>query len=275
MTTGGSDRVHALWSPAALAASTGSTDQPIVVLIHGAMDRSTSFGRTVRLLPDLPLVRYDRRGYGKSTRLGIGDLDAHVGDLQALIAGRPSVLVGHSIGGVIGLVAAQGDPSVLAVGAWEASMAWAAWWPKSSAGGAALAEMSPGPGRGDVAPPNDGVAGDAAERFMRRMIGDDRWSRLPATTRAARRAEGRALIADVGWLHAPVAPYDLAMITQPVLAGYGTASAAHHQRAAKELASAAPEGELMAIEGADHGAHLSHPKDFAAFVRRASSPGVL
>ncbi len=264
MTVGAADVVHAVWSPAALAAS---DDAPIVVLVHGAMDRSASFGRTVRLLGDVPVVRYDRRGYGHSTDLGIGDLDAHVRDLRGVFAGRPAVLVGHSIGGVIALVAAQGDPSVVSVAAWEASMAWAPWWPASSAGSAVF-ESTTRNGTGDDRI-DEAMAADAAESFMRRMIGDERWSRLPSSTRAARRAEGRALIADIGALHRDAAPYDVAAISQPVLAGYGTASRPYHQRAARELAATVADGELMVVEGADHGAHLSHPSEFAAFVRRA------
>jgi pimeloyl-ACP methyl ester carboxylesterase len=258
--------VHVVSSSAALAAA---ADEPIVVLIHGAMDRSASFGRTVRLLADVPVVRYDRRGYGHSTGLGIGDLDSHVADLTALIAGRPAVLVGHSIGGVIALVAAQRDASVLSVGAWEAPMPWASWWPTSTASSAALARMRDDHDRDDGA-----AMGDAAERFMRRMIGDERWGRLPSKTRAARRAEGRALVADLVSLQRDAAPYDSGNITQPVLAGSGSDSVPYHQRAAEELASAVPNGELMVVEGADHGAHLSHPHDFAAFVRRAADRAI-
>ena len=39
---------------------------PLVVLVHGAMDRSRSFRRVVDLLSDLRVVTYDRRGYGDS-----------------------------------------------------------------------------------------------------------------------------------------------------------------------------------------------------------------
>jgi pimeloyl-ACP methyl ester carboxylesterase len=34
------------------------------------------------------------------------------------------------------------------------------------------------------------------------------------------------------------------------------------------LAGALPHGELVPIEGAAHGAHLSHPAEFAGLVRR-------
>lgn len=273
--TGSAGAVHVVSASSAADRS----DTPIVVLIHGAMDRAASFGRVVRLVDDLSVVRYDRRGYGKSTDLGIGDLATHVDDLLDVVAARPAVLVGHSIGGVIALVAAQREPAlVLSVAAWEAPMPWAPWWPAFSAGGAALAAMpddaaadgdGDGDGDGDRPPSADEAAADAAERFMRRIVGATRWQRLPPSTRAARRAEGRALLADLASLRGDHAPYDAASLTQAVLAGHGTESVPYHQRAARELAAAAPRGELVVVADSSHGVHLSHPADFAAFIHRA------
>lgn len=66
----------------------------------------------------------------------------------------------------------------------------------------------------------------------------------------------------------------------PVVAGRGARSAAQLQRAADELAAAAPDGELVLLDGADHGAHLTHPAELAAFARPAvdgastSAPGI-
>lgn len=288
-------REPAVFSKAALDARPG---EPMVVLIHGAMDRSASFVRATRLLDDLPIVRYDRRGYGHSTDLGVGDLDTHVADLLEVLDGRPGVLVGHSIGGLIALVAAERQPELVrSVAAWEAPMPWAPWWPKTSAGGVALAAAGPAAGAeveldarpapggptgapasaadaDALAPAVDGhaagaAAEEAAERFMRKMIGDERWNRLPADTRGRRRSEGRALLADVGSLRGGSAPYDAAALSQPILAGCGTASVPYHRRAAEELAGSAQDGELMTVDGAAHGIHLSQPREFARFVRRA------
>ncbi|MEZ5137796.1 MAG: hypothetical protein R2711_03175 [Acidimicrobiales bacterium] len=71
--------------------------EEVVVLVHGAMDRSASFGRMARHLDGLALVRYDCRGYGRSAALGAVDLDGHVADLLAVIGGRRSVVLGHSL----------------------------------------------------------------------------------------------------------------------------------------------------------------------------------
>ena len=72
-----------------------------------------------------------------------------------------------------------------------------------------------------------------------------------------------------GSLRLGSAPYDASRLVPPVLSGAGTESLSYHRRAARELADLAPRGELVDIAGASHGVHLSHPADFADFVRRA------
>ena len=76
---------------------------PLVAIVHGAMDRAASFGRVARQLGHLHLVRYDRRGYGRSAGMAPGTLDDHVEDLLAILGGRPATVFGHSIGGVVAL----------------------------------------------------------------------------------------------------------------------------------------------------------------------------
>ena len=229
---------------------------PLVVLVHGSMDRSASFIRAERELAGRHVVRYDRRGYGRSADVPVAtSFDDHVTDLFSIVAGRPAVVIGHSLGGVIGLAAAQRDPGLIrAVGAFEAPMPWVDWWPASTAGGAALQ------GASDPA--------DAAETFMRRLIGDDRWEGLPERTRRERRAEGAALVGEMQFLRDPPPPYRPDEITVPVVSGRGGTSIPHHVKTAEEVARLVPGAELVVIEGAGHGAHASHPKEFAAFVER-------
>ena len=77
------------------------------------------------------------------------------------------MLFGHSLGGVVALAFAARHPELVpAVVAYEAPMAWQPWWPSAA----------PAPRR-STAP---GDEADAAERFMRRMVGDERWEGLPA-----------------------------------------------------------------------------------------------
>ena len=236
----------------------GAPGSARVVFVHGSMDRGASFLKVTRRLSGLSIVRYDRRGYGRSVGAGIAaSLDEQVADLLAVIGDDPAVVVGHSLGGVIALAATQAHPErIPSVAAFEAPMSWTSWWPTASAGGVAMAAV------GEAGPQ------EAAEQFMRRMIGDDRWQRLPAKTKSARRSEGPALLAELGSIRGGP-PYDPAGLTVPVLAGHGSESKPYHQEAAVRLAEWAPDGELMVIEGSGHAAHSSHPDAFAAFVRRA------
>jgi pimeloyl-ACP methyl ester carboxylesterase len=99
------------------------------------------------------------------------------------------------------------------------------------------------------------------------MLGDERWEALGEGLQAQRRAEGIALVAELRAIRAESAPYDLASVRCPVLAARGTTSAAHHRQAADELArSVGPGAGPTVVDGAGHGAHLSHPAAFAAWV---------
>ena len=118
-----------------------------------------------------------------------------------------------------------------------------------------------------------GGEADAAEAFMRRIVGDDRWEALPARTKAQRRAEGPALVAELRSLRPPnPAPYDIAAL--PGARG-GRPRRACRARTTRRRRGCSPPrrpaGELVVIEGASHGAHLSHPTEFADLVRRAAA----
>ena len=244
-------------------------DGPLVVLVHGAMDRASSMLRVRRVLEgECRVLRYDRRGYARSLELGPAvSLDQQVDDLAGLVGSRVAVVAGHSLGGVICLALAERSPEqVGAVVAYEAPMMWESWWPAGTAGATALATTA---GRRDG---GDGDPGDAAEAFMRRMLGDARWARLPAHVRAERRAEGPTLLAELRTVHHPApAPYRPERLTVPVVAAYGSETQPQHRRAAEELARRAPHGVLDRIDGAGHGAHLTHPQAFAGLVRRSLS----
>ena len=238
-------------------------DGPLVVLVHGTMDRSTSFSRVAKHLDGHRVARYDRRGYARSLALGPPrDFAQQVDDLLEVITaagGGPSLVAGHSYGGTIAVAAAQRAPELVAgVVAYEAPMPWRDWWPRNSAGASAVAAASD--------------PSDAAEAFMRRMLGDRRWERLPPSTREARRAEGPTLVAEMGHLRPPHPPaHDPTEVHQPVIAAHGTDGSEHHHRTAEVLAAEAPAGELVVVEGAGHGIHLTHPQRFADLVDRLAA----
>jgi pimeloyl-ACP methyl ester carboxylesterase len=230
-----------------------------LVLVHGAMDRATSFTRVTAKLRDWTVVAYDRRGYGHSSHLGApDDFDVQVSDLLEVLGGRPAVAFGHSLGGDVVLTTAVRHPGLITSAVvWEPPQPWLPFWPAESASRGAGSHLAPE---------------DRAEWFMRRMVGDRIWERLPSATRAQRRAEGRTLEAEMRSLAgAPL--FDPTAVHVPVIVGRGGESRVHQRRASRELASALPAGELAEIPDAGHGAHLSHPAEVADLIRRVAAAG--
>jgi pimeloyl-ACP methyl ester carboxylesterase len=244
-----------------------SSEGPLVVLVHGSLDRSDSFTRVVRRLDDLHTVVYDRRGYNRSRAalpLNV-TVDGHIDDLLAVIDGRPAVVVGHSYGGDVALGAAVrggSASSIVAVAAYEPPMPWLGQWsrraPVPAAGDAKTGES------GTTAPAD---APAAAEHFFRRMIGDSAWERLSEQAKEERRADGPALQAELDALRGSEAPFDVSTLSVPTTFGKGASSASRHRLTVDWLVGHVAGAELVEIAGASHGAHLTHPDAFAALVR--------
>ena len=233
----------------------GNPAHPLVALVHGTMDRSSGMLKLSRQLDShARVLRYDRRGYGRSAPHPSArfDMEEQVADLVALLAGRPAVLVGHSYGGNVALATASRHPSLVrSIAMYETPLSWEPWWPGTSAGSSAASKQ--------------GTAADAAERFMRRMIGDDRWEGLPARTRAVRRMEGEAMVGELVDLR-DNPPWHAEDIDVPVICGYGTHAAPHHRRAMEHIVSTVAGARLVELPGCRHDAPLSHPALFARLM---------
>lgn len=245
---------HALWAQLA-----GDDTNPLVVLSHGSMDRSAGMLRLSRRLDeDFAVLRYDRRGYGRSVDVGPPfTLRDHVEDLASVIEshapGRRAALVfGHSFGGNVALGLADQRPDLVdAVAVYETPLSWLEWWPGSGAGGAALAKNDPA---------------HAAEAFMRRLVGDAIWERLPGASRDARRLEGAAMVAELTDLRR-VAPWNAQRIHVPVLAACGELARPHHRRGMAMTADLIEHARFAELDGAGHGAPNSHPGELAALLK--------
>ena len=226
----------------------GPNSDVLIVLIHGTLDRSAGMARLSRLSSKSHrTIRFDRRGYGRHTEhSGPFTVEGNARDVVDLLAGHQAVLVCHSFGGNVALrVAELLGSQIVGVSTYETPLSWCDWWPQDSAGGTAL-----------NFPPEQ-----AAESFMIRMIGEKRWMELPEATRQQRRREGVALTGELGHLR-EAAPWTGSKIECPVLCGRGTKAAPHHVSASKELSLMVRHGTERIIEGAGHGAPISHPKEF-------------
>ena len=229
------------------------------------MDRASSFAKVRRRLEEAghEVVAFDRAGYGSRVDApvpaGRGRVAADAEDLLERLDGGPSVVIGHSYGGHVAMAAAIARPDLVpTIGVFETPVAWLPWWPPDTSGGVAVAAAA------------SGTPADAAEAFMRTIVGDEVWERLPPSTKAARRAEGPALLADMADIRTPPPPYDPAAVTVPTVVGRGSASKGQHLRGTDALLALLPNATLHVVDGAGHGAHASHPDGFVGFVEAAA-----
>lgn len=234
---------------------------PLVVLVHGAPDRSSAFRTVVSMLADLDVVTYDRRGYGRSIELPLSrSLDDHVADLLTVIRDRPVTLVGHSFGcNVVMATAIRRPDLVRSAGTWELPIPWVGWWP------------TPGfhDGIRTMAEAEDPE--DLGEQWGRGALGDDGWEGLRPDQRDRLRAEGRAYQADMRSI--VDAPYDIDELRVPTVFAAGAATTTGHREAARILAARIAGAKLMEVEDAGHFGPSQHPEAFAAMVRRAVALG--
>jgi pimeloyl-ACP methyl ester carboxylesterase len=230
---------------------------PVVVLIHGSLDRGSSFARVVRRLPDLHTITYDRRGYHHSRDvLPVADtLDIHIDDLFSVIGGRPAVVIGHSFGGTIALGAAlRPEPAstILALAAFEPPLPWL-----------------PVPGnKASAARKYDDDPAVVSEQFFRRVVGNAAWDRLSDEAKEERRLDGPALAAEMRSIREDEPPFDPRRLAMPAVFGRGDRSSARQRGGVQWLVENVVGSELIEFPGSGHGAHLSHPDAFASLVRR-------
>jgi len=220
-----------------------------VVLVHGAVDRAAGMIRVARKIDNCEVVRYDRRGYGRSASLGAPfTFEEHIEDLELVIGDRPSVLFGHSYGGSIALaVASRGNSFVHAAVSYEAPRTWETWWP-------------PPPGT-DIDP------ADAAEHFVKRMIGQERWQTLPASSRLNLRRQGVLMVHELNTQK--IQRYRVEEAEVPLILGVGDFSGEHAQKAATIFSEEAKRGRVVRLLGAKHDAPMSHPEQIAGLIGAA------
>jgi pimeloyl-ACP methyl ester carboxylesterase len=147
-------------------------------------------------------------------------------------------------------LAEQRPDLVDSVAVYETPMSWMPSWPRNTAGAAAVGANDPA---------------DSAEAFMRGLIGDAIWERLPPSTRAARRAEGPVLVGELLDLRR-AAPWTAGNISVPVLALCGENGRPHHREGTKALAAMLPSGRYGEVVGAGHGAPNSHAGELAEIL---------
>jgi len=235
------------------------------VFIHPGLWDSRTWDDQFEVFADrYRVVRYDVRGYGRSSR-PTGEPYSHVRDLEALMVAasvKRAALVGCSMGGHIALDFALTHPDrvsalVLAasgLGGYEGTAEEESWWEERSAGvDEAIAD-------GELASAEDlrlaiwaplGTDDDAGRRI--RAIAHDNIHELTMDESAGEDLD-------------PPAIRRLDQITAPTLVIDGAEDVPSMHTIAEILAARIPAADGVVLEGADHVVNMRKPAEFNRLV---------
>ena len=232
---------------------------PQIVLIHGsaADHRTWSILLASPLRARFTLVAYDRRA-------GAASIEDHVVDATALLGPEPAVVVGSSFGAVVALELVRRHADRVA--------------------GAVLIE--PPLNSSDRAPAvgdqflhdfdrrAEQAGGPAAgELFLRTVLGDDAFERMPRVFQTQAMRKFAEIRADSVALFAYRPRYaELAAVTAPVLLLGGERSARWYRRTLDELHRALPNARLEIVAGAGHMLHADASRRFHALLAEFAAP---
>jgi pimeloyl-ACP methyl ester carboxylesterase len=220
-------------------------DARVMVLVHGLLDSCVSFdGVVAELTPEFTVLTYDRRGWGQSRDdEPPQSLADHAHDALTVIGDRRATVIGHSYGGVVGLMAAHLRPDrVAALAVFEPTVTWTDWWPDYD---------------------------EMMERSATLTPMFRRWSEgAPRRTPEARAADEVSSARDFSFV--ADAPFDLADLAVPRLVGGSVDTTPWDYESGERLADIL-DADLVRFEDAGHTAHRTHPREFAAFARRAAA----
>jgi pimeloyl-ACP methyl ester carboxylesterase len=238
---------------------------PAVVCVHSNASTSSQWRDLMDLLaPRYRVLAPDSYGSGKSPDwpsdrfIQLGDEVDFMAPVLAR-AGSPVVLVGHSYGAAVALMAALRQPTqVRALVLYEPTLF------------ALLDAESPPPNQADgirqavadAAAALDGGDADAAARcFIDYWMDEGSWAATPESRKPAIAAS----VANVRrWAHAlhteptPLAAFRA--LDMPVLYMIGKRTTASARGVARLLAPALPRAEVMEFDGLGHMGPLTHPK---------------
>jgi len=235
----------------AIAERRVSDPQATVICIHGGLDRGASFGRISRRLENFDLIAYDRRGYQSSRDLQPLGLEMHIEDLTKIAQAQtgPVILFGHSYGGVIAQGVAIKHPDLIdLVVTYESPTPWVL---HRELNRAQLTDDA----RYEV------------EYFFTRMVSRKIWDRLSEEERESRLLDGEGLLSDLTALRTNEAPFDITKLKTPSAYIHGDGIIGEYYIAlCKELNRIVPSMKTIAIEKANHGAHLQNPDQLSDLI---------
>ncbi|CAB4868285.1 unannotated protein [freshwater metagenome] len=227
--------------------------QATVICVHGGLDRGGSFARMARRMDHFRVIVYDRRGYQQSRERQPLSLDGHAEDLRVVVDAvrndQPTLVFGHSYGGVVALRSVQTGAKVDALVTYEPPLPWAV--PRTGSFG----ELNPDPAA-------------EAESFFRRMVSNSAWERMNEVDQQSRRNDGPALHDDLLTIRNPIPAIDWASVTTPWTYGYGDTAdrLEYYESVAARLRLDVKLIKTSMVAHAGHGAHLSNPEAMVRLI---------
>ena len=213
-----------------------------MLMIHGsAADHTTwSIQLASPLRERFTMIAYDRR-------LGAATVEEHAADAAEVLAGeraRAALIVGSSFGSVVGLELMRTRPELCA-GAVLIEPPMASSDDTTAAPATFLAEFD------RIAAAQDGPA--AGEFFLRTVLGDEAFDRIPRAFQERSKAKWAEIRADSAALLAYRPRYaQLAAVTMPVLLLGGDRSAPYFRATLDALAASLPHARIETVKGAGH-----------------------
>jgi pimeloyl-ACP methyl ester carboxylesterase len=225
-------------------------------LVHGsAADQSTW---TIQLASAALRARFEMIAYDRSA--AAATVEEHAADLAARIGDAPALVAGSSFGAVVTLECARSHPARLrGMVLCEPPLP-----PSDDAPGIPvdfLAELD------RLARDDSGEA--AAERFLRTVLGDAAYERMPRMFQVRSKAMWPAIRSDCHALAAYRVRYaELPAVQVPALLLGGDRSAAYFRPTLEAIAARLPGCELAILAGAGHMMHADAHRSFAEHLIR-------
>lgn len=257
----------------------GPRDAPSLLCVHGSWDDHHSWDGFAALLPQMRIVRYDRRGHSLSSAPpGQGRLGEDVADAVALLDHLQIArahIVGHSYGANVAIMIATRHPDRAETLMLHEPPVFALLSGDATAD--ALRAQAAGLMARAAEAIEQGRVEQGARLFLEQVaFGEGSWTDLfDAETRAT-------LLRNAGtWLDQYRDPERLAVDVR-ALCGFPRAIALSTGRATlpayaeviRRIAGIVPNVTVHPIERAGHGAHISHPAEMAQeFLTHIASGG--
>lgn len=226
---------------------------PRMLFIHGSAADHTTWNIQLAspLRERFTLIAYDRRAEATS-------VEEHAADAAEVLAGDRALIVGSSFGSVIALELMRTRPELCA-GAVLIEPPMGASDDAAAAPAAFLAEFD------RRAAEQGGPA--AGEFFLRTVLGDEAFDRIPRAYQERSKQKWAAIRADSGALIAYRPRYaELAQVAVPTLLVGGDRSASYFRPTLEALERALPRARLAVVAGAGHMLQAEAPRKFAELL---------